>query len=291
MWEDAMSITQDSLYNPLLQAIKRLGGSATISELEEEVTKYLHLTDEEIAERHNAHYTKLEYKLAWARSYLKTYGLLDNSERGVWVLTPKGKDTNAVDPREVTRFVQSLSKNKKSKSIVNDFAGAEEEAEAILEQSAREETWQEELLAILTELPPDTFERLCQRLLRESGFTEVKVTGRSGDGGIDGVGIMRLGGLLSFPIIFQCKRYKGSVGASTIRDFRGAMIGRADRGLVLTTGSFSRDAKIEATRDGAPPIDLVDGEQLLNKLKELGLGVKVKMIEQPFILPAFFKEI
>lgn len=102
---------------------------------------------------------------------------------------------------------------------------------------------------------------------------------------------MRLGGLLSFPIIFQCKRYKGSVGASTIRDFRGAMIGRADRGLVLTTGSFSRDAKIEATRDGAPPIDLVDGEQLIDKLKELGLGVKVRTIEQPFILPEFFKEV
>ena len=132
----------------------------------------------------------------------------------------------------------------------------EEVPEAILEQSALEETWREELLSILTELTPDAFERLCQRLLRESGFTEVKVTGRTGDGGIDGVGIVRLGGLLSFPIIYQCKRYKGSVGASTIRDFRGAMIGRADRGLVLTTGSFSREAKIEATRDGAPPIDL-----------------------------------
>jgi restriction system protein len=286
-----MSISRDGLYNPLLEAIKRLGGSASISELNEEVTKYLQLTDEEIAERHNAQYTKLEYKMAWARSYLKAYGLLDNSERGVWVLTPKGKDTDSVDPREVTRFVQSLRKNKKSKSLVEDSEGVEEAVEAILEQTTLEETWREELLSILTELPPDAFERLCQRLLRESGFTEVKVTGRSGDGGIDGVGIVRLGGLLSFPIIFQCKRYRGSVGAGTIRDFRGAMIGRADRGLVLTTGSFSRDAKIEATRDGAPPIDLVDGEQLIDKLKELKLGVKVRTIEQPFILPEFFKEI
>jgi restriction system protein len=286
-----MSISREGLYNPLLEAIKRLGGSASISELNEEVTKYLQLTDEEIAERHNAQYTKLEYQLAWARTNLKAYGLLDNSERGVWVLTPKGKDTDAVDPREVTRFVHSLRKNKKSKSIVEDSVGTEEAAEAILEQTAREETWREELLSILTELPPDAFERLCRRLLRESGFTEVKVTGRSGDGGIDGVGIVRLGGLLSFPIIYQCKRYRGSVGASTIRDFRGAMIGRADRGLVLTTGSFSRDAKIEATRDGAPPIDLVDGEQLIDKLKELKLGVTVRTIEQPIILPEFFKEI
>jgi restriction system protein len=286
-----MSISREGLFNPLLEAIKKLGGSASISELEEEVANSLQLTDEEIAERHNAQYTKLEYKLGWARTYLKAYGLLDNSGRGVWVLTPKGKDTDAVDPREVTRFVQSLSKNKKSKSIVEDSEGTEEATEAILEQTDREETWREDLLSILMELPPDAFERLCQRLLRESGFTEVKVTGRSGDGGIDGVGIVRLGGLLSFPIIYQCKRYRGSVGLSTIRDFRGAMIGRTDRGLVLTTGSFSRDAKIEATRDGAPPIDLVDGEQLIDKLKELGLGVKVRTIEQPFILTEFFKEI
>jgi restriction system protein len=140
-------------------------------------------------------------------------------------------------------------------------------------------------------LSPAAFERLSQRLLRESGFVEVKVTGRSGDGGIDGVGIVRLGGLLGFPILFQCKRYSGSVGSGVIRDFRGAMIGRADRGLVITTGTFSRDAKIEATRDGAPPIDLVDGEQLLDKLKELGLGVTVKKIEQVSVVPGFFDEV
>ncbi|HET8853027.1 MAG TPA: restriction endonuclease, partial [Ktedonobacteraceae bacterium] len=154
-----------------------------------------------------------------------------------------------------------------------------------------EETWREELLSQLLDVAPDAFERLCQRVLRESGFVEVRVTGRSGDGGIDGVGIVRLGGLLGFPILFQCKRYQGSVGASTIRDFRGAMIGRADRGLVIATGTFSRDAKIEATRDGAPPIDLIDGEQLLDKLKELRLGITVKMVEQISVLPDFFKEI
>ena len=146
-------------------------------------------------------------------------------------------------------------------------------------------------MATLYALPPDAFERLTQRLLRESGFVQVKVTGRSGDGGIDGVGIVQLGGLLGFPILFQCKRYRGSVGAGAIRDFRGAMIGRADRGLVITTGTFSRDARAEATRDGAPPIDLVDGEQLLDKLRELRLGVGVKMIEEVTVLPEWFTTI
>ena len=143
----------------------------------------------------------------------------------------------------------------------------------------------------IIEAIPRCFRASLSASSSESGFVEVKVTGRSGDGGIDGVGIVRLGGLLGFPVLFQCKRYHGSVGSGTIRDFRGAMIGRADRGLVITTGAFSRDAKIEATRDGAPPIDLVDGEQLLDKLNELRLGVTVKMIEQVSVTPEFFNVI
>jgi restriction system protein len=124
------------------------------------------------------------------------------------------------------------------------------------------------------------FERLIQRFLRESGFIQVEITGRSGDGGIDGRGIMRLGGLLSFHVIFQCKKWQGAVGASQIRDFRGAMVGRADKGLFVTTGTFTKDAAREAIRDGAPAIDLVDGDhQLVQKLKELSLGVKTEKVE------------
>jgi restriction system protein len=287
-----MSIPRyDELFNPLLETMKKLGGSALVSELNEEVTRGLNLTDEEIAQPHDERRTELQYRLAWARTYLKVYGLLDNSGRGVWVLTPKGKDTNTVDPHQVTRFFNDLKKSNKSK-LVGKNAGTKVDVEvAEVAEAVLEENWREELLARLLELSPAAFERLSQRLLRESGFVEVKVTGRSGDGGIDGVGIVRLGGLLGFPILFQCKRYSGSVGPGVIRDFRGAMIGRADRGLVITTGTFSRDAKIEATRDGAPPIDLVDGEQLLDKLKELRLGIAVKMIEQVSVLPEFFKEI
>ena len=108
---------------------------------------------------------------------------------------------------------------------------------------------------------------------------QLQVTGKSGDGGIDGVGIARINGFLSFHVLFQCKRYQGSVSASHIRDFRGAMQGRTDKGLFITTGTFTRDAIKEATRDGAPPIDLIDGEQLVQRLKELGLGVKIEMVE------------
>lgn len=280
----------DKLFNPVLQALKKLGGSASIAELDEEVTKSLDLTPEEIAQPHDARQTKLQYRLAWARSYLKVYGLLDNSSRGVWVLTAKGREVTEIVPIEVIRYVKEHTGSKqKTKTKSNDdieLMASPEVSEEILEQ-----TWKEQLLATLLRLRPDAFERLCQRLLRESGFVQVRVTGKTGDGGIDGVGLVRLGGLLSFPVLFQCKRHQGTIGPSTIRDFRGAMIGRADRGLVITTGTFSRDAKLEATRDGAPPIDLVDGDQLTEKLKELKLGVRVRMIEEVTVLPDWFKDI
>jgi restriction system protein len=139
-------------------------------------------------------------------------------------------------------------------------------------------TWKEQLLETLLALEPSAFERLCQRILRESGFVKVEVTGRSGDGGIDGTGVLRLN-LLSFQVLFQSKRYRGSVGASVVRDFRGAMVGRADKGLIITTGTFTADARREATRDGAPAIDLVDGDALCDLLKSLRIGVRVETVE------------
>ena len=136
--------------------------------------------------------------------------------------------------------------------------------------------WQDEALEALKQMTPDAFERLCQRLLRESGFIQVEVTGRSGDGGIDGKGVVKLGGILSFHVIFQCKRYRDSVSSGAIRDFRGAMVGRADKGLFITTGTFTRDARLEAQRDGAPPLDTIDGDELVIMLKDLRLGIEVR---------------
>jgi restriction system protein len=277
------------LFNPTLTAVKQLGGSATVAELNQQVAKLLHLSDEEIAEPHvHGTSTKLQYRVAWARSYLKAYGLLSNSVRGVWSVTPSGNNTKSVDPAHVTRVVRDSHKGRPQTN--GSPSGAQEFGEVDTDkiEGDLEDSWREKLSSILIALPPAAFERLCQRLLRESGFVQVTVTGKSGDGGIDGVGIVRIGGLLGFPILFQCKRYAGSVSAGTIRDFRGAMIGRADRGLVITTGTFSRDARTEATRDGAPPIDLVDGEELMDKLRELRLGVDVKLIEEVSVIHEWF---
>ncbi len=156
---------------------------------------------------------------------------------------------------------------------------------AALAYSAFELPWQDRLLECLLKMTPAAFERLCQRILRESGFIKVEVTGRR----IDGIGVLRLN-LLSFHVFFQCKRWKGSVGASVIRDFRGAMVGRADKGLVMTTGTFSTDARREATRDGAPAIDLVDGETLCELLKGLKIGVSIRKVEHVLVEQNVFLE-
>ena len=251
------------LLNPLLTAFHQLGGSANIQEMEDEVAKNLKLTDKDVNELHRGSRTKLNYRLAWTRNYLKRYGLFENSAMGVWALTPLGRKTKIVDVKELLKFLNS---QKREKSSVDDPINV----------GGDTEDWKVELLEILQNISTSAFERLCKRLLRESGFTQVKVTGKSGDGGIDGVGVLKVGGMISFPVVFQCKRYKGKVGSSKVRDLRGAMAGRADKGLLITTGTFTKDARDEARRDGTFLIDLIDGNDLMEKLKSLSLGIDVK---------------
>ena len=266
----------DELIEPTFLALRKLGGSATISEIVETVISNLRLAKEIVEQSHGrGNRTELEYRLAWARTYLKKFGVIDNSERGVWSLTLKGSAYRDLDPKEVVRLVQQESRAVPKIQVIE---GTDVYPSVRVDDDSRDEiaAWREELLDTLLTMQPDGFERLCQRLLRESGFTEVEVTGKSGDGGIDGRGIIRVGGLISFHVLFQSKRHKDSLGPNVVRDFRGAMVGRADKGLILSTGSFTREAQKEATRDGAPPIDLIDGDLLIEKLKELGLGVSVK---------------
>jgi len=199
----------------------------------------------------------------------------------VWSLTPKGTQTSRVDAKEVIRVIQRQQREAREAA----------EAEAGPEGESDDSSWREILLNLLRTMDPIAFERLCQRLLREAGFIEVEVTRRSGDGGIDGYGTIRIGGLISFNVLFQSKRYQGNIGPDVVRDFRGAMVGRADKGLLITTGGFTREARREATRDGAPPIDLIDGELLAEKLKELRLGVQVRTVEEVQVNAEWFGSI
>lgn len=284
------------LLAPALQAVFRLGGSASINEIVESVVKCESVSDEQQAVLHNqGPQTEIGYRLAWARTYLKGMGLLTNSARGVWALTDAG-GALFVEP-----FAQDIERRERVRQLWMDYVielrkrrAAKQSAQDDFEPGISDElrSWKEQLLDQLMDLRPDAFERLAKRLLREADFDSVNVTGQSGDGGIDGFGVYRLG-LVSFPVFFQCKRYRGSVGPAAVRDFRGAMSGRGDKGLLITTGSFSADAKKEATRDGASPIDLIDGDRLCELLKRYDLGVRteIRPVENVIIEPSFFAEI
>jgi len=265
---------------PSLLSLRALGGSASIEEMNKAVIERMNLTDEQQAVLHgDGPNTEISYRVAWARTYLKGMGLADNSERGVWSLTPIGLTATEDEIPKLRRaYLDALKRNRTRNQETDDEIQADDEA-----------SWQDQLLDLLMGISPDAFERLSQRLLREAGFINTDVLGRSGDGGIDGVGVYRLS-LLSFPVYFQCKRYKGSVDPHAVRDFRGAMAGRGDKGLLITTGTFTAAAKEEASRDGAPPIDLIDGERLCLLLKEYKMGVKVtaKIIEDVEVVPSFF---
>lgn len=266
----------DKLMMPTIRALKALGGSGTIEEIEEKVVELEGYPPEVVECMHNnGRMPLLLYRLAWSRSYLKKAGALDNASRGVWTLTDVGDHLTEEECKKIPSAVnREWNKNKKLEKD-NEVSVIEPSEETFATEDI---DWKEELLKTLCEIEPDAFERLCQRLLREAGFVKVEVTGKSGDGGIDGIGILRMN-LVSFKVLFQSKRYKGSVGSGAIRDFRGAMQGRCDKGLVISTGTFTAEAKREATRDGAPTVDLIDGEALCDLLRDLGLGVSVKKVE------------
>jgi restriction system protein len=276
------------LFGATLEALDQLGGSASLSETNDKVMGIMSLPETMLdIEYASGHGAVLPDRMSWARSYLKAAGYLESGGRGVWVLTDAGREALRLPANTLKADV--LSKAKLTRKAA-DQARPDSPPSQFGNPDAEFSDWRDRLLAKLLTLDPAAFERLCQRLLRESGFVKVEVTGKSGDGGIDGTGILQLS-LMSFHVLFQCKRYQGSVGSGAVRDFRGAMMGRTDKGLIITTGTFSPDARKEATRDGAPPIDLIDGEGLCEKLKELSLGVSTKLVEEVTVDPNWFDQL
>jgi restriction system protein len=265
-------------FAPLLDALRALGGSATPAEATDKVAELCGVSEQEQNELMQSGSPRFKNQVAWARFYLKREGLVGSSKRGVWNLTERGTKTQLTYPmaREIfLRQVRMDAEARKQKGV--ETPEAEVDAPDQIEISSSE-NYRSALLAIIQSIPFAGFERLCQRLLREAGFQQVVVTGKSGDNGIDGHGILEVNPFLTFKVLFQCKRYRGTVGAPFIRDFRGAMLGRADKGIILTTGTFTMDAKREARRDGAPPVELVDGDKLLDMFEKLELGLVPRIV-------------
>jgi len=260
-------------FGPLLDALRGLGGSGTPDEVVEKIAENLNVPDDVQNELLPSGEPRFRNQVAWARFYLVREGLLDSSKRGVWSLTERGRNTKLTqeDSREIfLKWVRIFQEQRRAKSSL-----AEPIAEQVAEGTgATPNDYRKDIIELLLNLPPAGFERLEQRILREAGFIQVVVTGSSGDEGIDGYGTLQINPLVSFKVLFQCKRYRKSVSPSHVRDFRGAMAGRADKGIIITTGTFTAEARREASRDGVPPIELIDGEKLVDMLEHLELGLK-----------------
>jgi restriction system protein len=274
-------------FGPLLDALRGLGGSGTPDEVVERIAENLKIPDEVQNELLPSGESRYRNQVAWARFYLVREGLVDSSKRGVWSLTERGRSTTLTPEQSRQIFLKWVRIFQEQRRAKTDKAEPTEEV--VAEGTGAISTdYRNAVLDLLLKLPGAGFERLCQRLLREAGFTQVVVTGSTGDGGIDGYGTLSVNPLVSFKVLFQCKRYTKSVVPSHVRDFRGAMAGRADKGIILTTGTFTAEARREASRDGVPPIELIDGEKLVDMLEQLELGLRpVKTYE---VDHGFFKE-
>lgn len=255
-------------YEPTLRALDNLGGSGSNAEIYKQVVRLTNLSKDVIDEMHSFTMSEVEYKLMWARTYLKNFGALENSRQGVWSLTAKGAELlrkGKIDSKAITKFTSQKNETEEDNADTT---------------SEPQKNWREQISDKLQSMDPYAFEKLAQRLLRECGFSEVEVTKKSGDGGIDGTGKLRINGIFSFNVAFQCKRYKKPVGAPAIRDFRGSLGTNIEKGVLITTSAFTQEAKDEASSEGKRLIDLMDGEELINKLAEYGIGLnEVKSYE------------
>ncbi len=274
-----------NILQTVFSSIKELGGSATNSEIDNKCIETLNLSDELASILHkNSNQSEISYQIAWAKTYLKKYGAIENTDRKVWSISPAFFKVDTVNEKEILEFYRGNSSKVEKTSPEDDDLSNDE-----TEYPDEFKPWKQKLLDILQSMDPYGFERLSKRLLRECGFTSVEVTKKSNDGGIDGTGKLRINGIFSFNVAFQCKRYTGSVGAPEIRDFRGSLTTDIEKGVFITTGSFSKAAREEASNPGKQQIDLIDGEDFINKIAEYEIGVKPVTVYE--IDEEFFKNI
>lgn len=278
-----------------LTAMRRLPMPASNADINEAVADALDLTVHQRALMHvNGRQTELGYRVAWARTALNVAGAIEDAGRSLWRTTPEAE---WIEPQTINaRYDAHLKKRSRERRAreggIDDARTGAIVADDI-EDEEIEQDWRAHLIEAMKAMSPSAFERLAAALLRAAGFNDVEVTGQSGDGGIDGIGIYRPAGLVSFRTAFQCKRYSGSVGPSAVRDFRGSFVGQADRGIFITTGSFTSMAAEEAVRAGAPTVDLINGEDLCDLLKEhkIGVNVQQRTVEDVTVSGEYFERL
>jgi len=265
------------LLNPAYVALQDLDGSGDLDSIIDKIVENVGISDEtaDILHGGSGSQTEMEYQLAWVKHYFKKVGILDK-DSSLWVMTPEGNALGVDAAMEKIRIVrkaeqQARAKNKEQNKKTKDQDNIDEPDEECGESLPE---WKVRLSEVLKNMNPYAFERLSRRLIQECGFSHVTVTKKSGDGGIDGYGKLKINGIFTFNVAFQCKRYSGTVPTSDIRDFRGSLTTDIEKGIFITTGKFSREAEKEASDKGKKQIDLIDGDEFMDKIAEYRIGVK-----------------
>jgi restriction system protein len=269
--------------NPVLHVLRNNGGIGAASEIIDAVIDHLKIPEAEVDQTIPSGQSRVRNQIQWARYYLTKAGLMDSPKNGIWRLTQEGNQTSLTTDQAKALVQKIVKEYQDSRKAKESSTPVKNEDVAIVE----DEEHSEDLLDTLKVMSPSGFERICKRLLTEIGIHDIQITGGAGDQGIDGIGRIRLNDVVNFNIVFQCKRYKETVSPALVRDFRGSMQGRAEKGLILTTGRFTSEAQKEANRDGVPPIELIDGERLVSLFEKYELGLKPKTVYE--LIPEFFR--
>lgn len=276
----------------VIEALRSINGVGKTSAVREIIEGYL--SERGVVEQSTlpSGESKLGNDIRWARYYLVNSGHIaptSESGRGIWKLTPKGWSDALT--KEFSDDVVGKSNSSKKSESGNSTVAPEEDASP--SDPLQEGAWSDSLKKLLVTMPDKGFERLCAFLMTKNGLLAARVTGQAGDGGVDGEGLLAFDSLalIKTPVAWQCKRFEtNKVPSKAVRDFRGAIDGRASYGLIFTTSTFTHDAELEARRAGATPIELVGLDRLIDMLKDREIGVKEKIIKTYEVEDGFFDE-
>ena len=297
--EVAIPSKSDLLY-PVLEAVRRLGGTAPVAKIEAAVVAAEGFSEEQLSVAKPNNRSTILSRMAWARTDLKRAGLLDNLDKGVWSVTPLGGRAPRPDVFDLTGTVVAKRPPESSDDVVSETVppsgfvpNADDRAEALKRGLA---DWHQRvsngLLEQVLEAPPDRLERIILDLLEAMGYTsrggKVERLGGAGDGGVDGVviddplGIRRL--------YCQAKRYAlhRQVGPHDIREFIGALdIKSRQEGVFVSTSDFTAQARETAERS-SKHIRLINGTELTELMVKHGIGTTVHNFTVHEIDPGYF---
>ena len=255
----------------ILEALREHGGSATPREVYDTVARLAKVPDDKRFAKLDGGSLRYPNQVAWARQYLVWEGYLASPKRGLWMLTPTGQAKTLSDGEARTLFQKWVDIHAARRSTTKPT----ETAEALTpDAEPAPESYKEEILSRLQSIPPEEFERFCADLLRHLGMERVQVTGGRGDKGIDGIGYLNVGPLVTTKVAFQCKRYSGPVASNEVREFQGSIGTRAEKGIFFTTGYFTDAAREAARDDGSKPIELIDGDRMVELLEQHEFGLR-----------------